>query len=59
MVQVILANGTVCPVDRFVQVLSAHDDDGKKTYCVGQIAGAKRRFAVEEVTGISGDWFGQ
>lgn len=59
MVQVVLANGTVCPVDRFVTVLSPHDPEGKKTYHVGQIGAAKRRFSPEDVTSIAADWFGQ
>lgn len=57
MVVVHLTSGLACKVDRFVTVLSAHDPEGKKTYHVGQIAGAKRRFAPEDVRGLEADWF--
>lgn len=59
MVQVHLTSGMVCSVDRFVTVMFPGDPEGKKTYHVGQIAGAKRRFNHDEVAAIGADWFTQ
>jgi hypothetical protein len=53
MYEIIFANGTVCPAERVVGVLSAHDPEGKKTYYVAQINGAKRRIKPEDVTSIA------
>lgn len=52
MFEITLANGTVCRAQRFLTVLSPHDEEGKKTYFVAQIDGAKRRMTPEQVRGV-------
>jgi hypothetical protein len=53
MVEITLSNGTVCIATRMVAVLSANDDEGKKTYYVAQIQGHRRRLAPEDVRTIN------
>jgi hypothetical protein len=53
MFAITFTNGTVCTAERAVGVLSAGDPEGKKTYYVAQINGAKRRLKPEEVASIA------
>jgi len=53
MYAITFTNGTVCMAERAVGVLSANDPEGKKTYYVAQIQGARRRLKPEEVDSIT------
>lgn len=53
MVEITLANGTICTATRMVAVLSPKDDEGAKTYYVAQIQGHRRRLAPDDVTAMN------
>jgi hypothetical protein len=53
MVEITMSNGTICVATRVFAVLSAHDDEGKKTYYVAQIQGARRRLAPEQIRAVN------
>lgn len=52
MFAITMNNGTICTAIRVVGVLSAHDDEGAKTYYVAQVDGAKRRLEPRDVAKI-------
>ena len=43
----------VCLAVRFFGVLSAHDDEGDKTYYVAQIGSGKRRLAPDQILSVT------
>lgn len=53
MFAITMENGTICTAIRVVGVLSANDPEGKKTYYVAQINGAKRILKPEDVASIA------
>lgn len=52
MFAITMNNGTICTAIRVVGVLSAHDDEGAKTYYVAQVDNAKRRLEPRDVAKI-------
>lgn len=53
MFAITMTNGTICTAERVLAVMYPHDDEGKRTYYVAQIQGAKRRIKPEDVAAVA------